>query len=271
MKTLVTHINPHLDDIASIWLYKKFHSDFESAEQEFLSQSQTDKIAGSETKDRVFFGIGKGRFDEHKGDKEDCAASLVWKEIKEKKLAPKDAVELASLVELVEWVTMVDLGKTPIQQYDEFSVPAFIRPHDGKKESSKEAVLLGGKILDRILEVLKNKNNSLHDWEKRIEFKSKFGKSFAVESDFINRSFCKSTGEGQLFIIYSSRFKAVEYFTPSFNVDLEPIYKILAKIEPDRWFLHHSHHMLLCGSGSAPDSKLTKLTFKELIEIAKSV
>lgn len=271
MKTLVTHINPHLDDIAAIWLFKKFHPDFANAKLQFLSQSQTDKIKGTETSERIFLGIGKGRFDEHKGDKEDCAASLVWKEIKSKDLVPKDKVLSASLDELVAWVTMVDLGRTPIQQFDEFTIPAFIRPHDGKIESSLEAVLLGGKILDRIIEVLKNKNASLNDWKKAVEFNSQFGKSFAVESDFINRSFCKSTGAGDLYIIYSPKYKSVEYFTPSFEIDLEPIYKILEKKEPRRWFLHHSHHMLLCGSGSAPDSKLTGLTFKQLIDIAKSV
>lgn len=270
-KTLVTHINPHLDDIAAIWLFKKFHSEFEKAKVEFLSAGKSNELAGTETEDKIYFGIGKGRFDEHKGDLEDCAATLVWKDIKNKKHAPKDEVELAALEELVEWIRLVDLGRTPIQQYDEFTLPAFIRPYDGKVGSSREAVDLGSKILDRILEVLKNKHKSLKDWEGRIEFKNRFGRSFAVESDSINRSFCKAQGIGELFVIYSPQKKAVEYFTPSFEIDLEPIYQKAKELDPaGSWFLHHSHHMVLCGSGSAPDSKPTKLSFKELVDIAKS-
>ena len=40
MKTLVTHINPHLDDIAAIWLFKKYHPDFKDAKIEFISASR---------------------------------------------------------------------------------------------------------------------------------------------------------------------------------------------------------------------------------------
>ncbi len=63
MKILVTHINPHLDDIAAIWLFKKFHPDFKEANIEFISASR-DKA--DESADRVYVGTGGGKFDEHK-------------------------------------------------------------------------------------------------------------------------------------------------------------------------------------------------------------
>ena len=52
MKTLVTHINPHLDDIAAIWLFKKFHPDFKDAKIEFISASRD--AAKEESEDKIF-------------------------------------------------------------------------------------------------------------------------------------------------------------------------------------------------------------------------
>ena len=87
MKTLVTHINPHLDDISAIWIFKKFHPDFKDAEIEFINASR-DEALKNESGEKIYFGTGGGKYDEHKGDLEDCAASLVWKDIKAKGLAP---------------------------------------------------------------------------------------------------------------------------------------------------------------------------------------
>lgn len=269
-KTLVTHINPHLDDIAAIWLFKKFHPEFKEAEVEFISQSQTNQVVETESEDKIYIGVGRGKFDEHKGDLEDCATSLVWKEIKKMGLAPKDEIELLALDSLVEWVRLVDLGLSP-DEFNSFSVPAFIRPVGGGSENgSLKAVDLGADILDRILEVLKREQQSKKDWLGRIEFESRFGKSVAVKSQTINRAFCKNQG-GDLFLMFDPKYSGVQFFTPSQEKDLEPIYKKLEELEPELWYLHQSHHMLICGSGSAPDAKPTNLSFEELIEIAKSI
>lgn len=180
MKTLVTHINPHLDDIAAIWLFKKFHPAFAGAKVEFMSQSIGGKPL-EESEDLVYFGVGRGRFDEHKGDLKDCATSLVWKEIKESELL-KIEIEQLALEKLVEWVRLIDLGQSPVEN-DSFSVPAFIRPFKSSQEDSLEGLRLGVAILDRILEVLKKEQQSLKDWQERVEFTSKFGKSVAIKSD----------------------------------------------------------------------------------------
>lgn len=273
MKTLVTHINPHLDDIVAIWLYKKFHPDFKDAEVKFIPASVTGTTWKNQPVDSksdiIHLGVGRGKFDEHKGNLEDCAASLVWLEIKSKELALKDKIEKAALEELVDWVKVVDLGRLPQGPYDDFIVPAFIRPKDNKIESSEKAVELGGEILDRIFRVLRDKQQDLKDWEKRVEFKSRFGKSFAVASETINRPFCARAG-GNMFLMYSPKNGSVQYFTPVREIDLKPIYQKVKSLDPKAdWYLHHSHHMVLCGSSSAPNSKKTKLTFKQLIDAAK--
>jgi len=269
MKTLVTHINPHLDDISAIWLFKKFHPDFKDAQSEFIGASR-DAAKTEENEDKIFLGTGGGKFDEHKGDLEDCAASLVWKDVKATGLAPTDDIELKALDELVEWNRLIDLGKGSNAEFGAYSVQAFIRSKESTQESSLKSLELGEEILNRILELLKNKAHSEKDWESKVEFETKFGKSFAVTSSSIDRTFCREKG-GDMFLMYDPKYKSAQFFTPSFEIDLEPIYKKVVELEPNSgWFLHQSHHMVICGSSSAPDQH-TELSFAELIEAAKNI
>ncbi len=71
--------------------------------------------------------------------------------------------------------------------------------------------------------------------------------------------------------MYNPKFKSVQFFTPSFEIDLEPIYQKGKSLDPDAtWFLHQSHHMVFAGgAGSAPDAVKTKLSFEQLIDLAK--
>lgn len=256
----MTHINPHLDDIAAIWLFKKFHPEFEGAELEFLSAKSATVTWQNKPVDQdpevVHFGIGKGKFDEHKGDLHDCATSLVWKEIDDHDPA---------IDELVHYVTLEDTGKLPIFEFGEFSLPAFIRPKSDDPNLSVKSVELGGEILDRILEVLRDKHQATIDWESKVESETSFGKTIAVKSSAVDRVFCKSH-EGDLFLMYDPKNTSTQYFTPK-DLDLEPIYLKLKSLDPEAdWFLHHSHHMVICGSGAAPDSNPTKLSFEQLID-----
>ncbi|MBI2337919.1 hypothetical protein HYU95_01935 [Candidatus Daviesbacteria bacterium] len=270
MKTLVTHINPHLDDIAGIWLFKKYHPEFKEVKIEFISASRD--AAKSETADKIFIGTGGGQFDEHKESLAGtCAGSLVYEYLKKKNYIPKDEILRGALDQLTEWNLLIDTGKAPDCQFDEFSIQALIRMKDGKPENSLKSVELGIEILDRILIVLKRKQQSIKDWEKRVEFETKFGKSFAIVSETIDREFCREQ-TGDLFLMYHPKYKSVQFFTPSFEIDLKPIYDKVKELDPKAsWFLHQSHHMVICGSSSAPDSKPTKLSFEQLIEAAKRV
>ena len=226
----------------------------------------------SESKDRIFVGTGGGKFDEHKeGLENTCSASLVFDFLKSEDVLPKDEISVKALEELVEWNKLIDTGKAPASEFSQFSIQSIIRPKNGSKETSKKAVELGEEILNRLLEVLKNKQQSLKDWEKRIEFETKFGKTIAVKSEFVDRAFCKQQNS-DLFLIFNPKNLSVQFFTPSFEIDLESIYKKVKQLDPKAsWFLHQSHHMVICGSSSAPDSKPTKLSLEELIEVAKSI
>lgn len=267
MKTLVTHINPHLDDICSIWLFKKYHPDFKDAKVEFISASHNK--ADQESGDKIFVGTGGGRFDEHKEGLDTCAGSLVYESLKEQGLLPKDQQTQQALEKLIKWNLLIDTGKAASYQFDEFSVQSFIRTKDNSPQTSNKSVELGKEILDRVLEVLKRKEQSLIDWGKRKEFETKLGKSYAVVSETIDREFCREQ-DGKLFLMYDPKFKSVQFFGP--DVDLETIYRKVKELDPQAsWFLHQSHHMVICGSSSAPESKPTKLSFEQLIEVAKQI
>lgn len=278
MKTLITHINPHLDDICAIWLFKKFHPGFGNAQVGFISASHK---KAEESKDRVFVGTGGGKFDEHKEGLDTCAGTLVYEYLEKKGYIPNNLTKKA-LEKLIRWNFLIDTGKTENSLFDEFSVQSFIRIKDPLREATPKAgeasnsektslksVELGREILDRILEVLKRKEQSIIDWEKRIKFESRFGKSYAVVSETVDREFCREQS-GDLYLMYDPKHKSVQFFGP--NVDLEPVYKKVKQLDPTAsWFLHQSHHMVICGSSSAPESKTTRLSFEQLVETAKGI
>lgn len=269
MKTLVTHINPHLDDIAGIWLFKKFNPDFKDAQIEFISASHN--RVNEETEDRIFIGTGGSQFDEHKEGLDTCAGTLVYKFLKEKEYIPEDEITQKALEKIVEWNELIDTGRAPVSKLDEFSVQAFIRTRDSLPQTSRKSVELGIEILERILAVELRKGQSYKDWGKSVELETKFGKSYAVVSGTVDREFCKEQ-DGSLFLMYNPKNKSVQFFTPSFEIDLQPIYEKVKELDPEAsWFLHQSHHMVICGSASAPESKPTKLSFEELIEMVKRI
>ncbi len=264
MKTLITHINPHLDDILAIWLFKKFQPEFKDAKVEFISASRDKAL--EETEDRIFVGTGGGKFDEHKEGLNTCAGSLVYEFLGKAGFIPDDLTKKA-LEKLVNWNLLIDTGKAPNSLFDEFSVQSFIRTKDNSSDTSRKSTELGVEILNRMLEVMKRKEQSAIDWEKRVEFETKFGKSFAVSSETVDREFCREQ-DGKLFLMYDPKFKSIQFFSP--DVDLEAVYKKVKELDPEAdWFLHQSHHMVICGSSSAPDSKPSKLSFEQLIEAAK--
>lgn len=264
-KILITHINPHLDDILGIWLFRKFDPEFKEANLEFISASRD--AAKAESEDKVYIGTGGGAFDEHKEGLESCAGTLVYEYLNQAGKIPRDPISQKALEKLVKWNQLIDTGKAPESEFDEFSIQSLIRIKNGGKDSSKAAVKLGEEILNRIYEVLKEKEQSLLDWEKRVEFKSKFGKAYAVRSETINREFCRQQN-GDLYLMSDPKYNSVQYFAPS--KDIKEIYDRVKQQDPQAsWFLHQSHHMVLCGSSSAPDSKPTRLTFEQLIDIAK--
>lgn len=71
MKNLVTHLRPHLDDVCALWLLRRYLPEAKDAEIGFVA---TNERGGDvhDSADTVHIGVGRGMFDEHKGDVGEC-------------------------------------------------------------------------------------------------------------------------------------------------------------------------------------------------------
>lgn len=272
MKKLITHINPHLDDIAAIWLIKKFIPGFADAEINFISANEG-KDGLKETEDLLYIGVGLGKYDEHKdATKNESAMSLVWIDIKSRNLNTKEKYENLAIDEMVSWNTLIDTAKMPLGEFHSFEVEAFIRSKEGTKEDSLKTIDLGIEILNRILPVLVKKYKSLDTWKERVEFSSKWGKTVAVDSEDFDRDIADKN-KVELLLKRNPKSGFVGFTSPGIsNTDLTEIYEKLKSLDPEaEWFLHQGKKMVLCGADSAPNAKKTKLNFSELIDVIKSL
>lgn len=176
--TLITHPRPHLDDICGMWLLERFWPKAKKVAHKFVSSTTRD--AGNESK--IFIGVGRGQFDEHKGDVGESATTLVFSFLK-KECPDIRGVELAALSEIIEWVRAEDTGMCDKESKRERSIPAIFRSHfDLHKKKSEELVQFGFTLLDDIFESTKNVVRLQEDWKDRVEFKSEWGKAVALET-----------------------------------------------------------------------------------------
>src|SRR3989338_6642457 len=100
MKTLITHTLPHLDDICAMWLMKRYFLETKDAAIVFIPANEKggDIVDNS---DYIYIGIGRGKFDEHKGDIGQCATTLVFLFLQEKGCF--DARTLSAVQKIVGW------------------------------------------------------------------------------------------------------------------------------------------------------------------------
>lgn len=121
MPKIITHIRPHLDDICAAWLLKRYLSDCRDAEIEFIPVDDPNPANEAD----YYVGVKRGRFDEHKGDVGECAATLVWKHIKQV-APPSDRLEKAAVEKLTDWVRLEDTGLLMKLDLREYAVPTIL-------------------------------------------------------------------------------------------------------------------------------------------------
>ncbi|MCL4367156.1 hypothetical protein M1563_03225, partial [Patescibacteria group bacterium] len=178
MKTIITHIRPHLDEVGAIWLIKNFLDGWEKPEISFIS-AEKGNLGLVDLPDALHIGVGRGKYDEHKGDLEKSSMLLVWEDVKKQGKAPDDYLKRNAIDEFVNWNNLIDNARLP---FDEYSVASFIRATTNDPQDSMESIELGLKILDRIYIRLVFKQVELGEWDKRVDFQSRWGKSMAIES-----------------------------------------------------------------------------------------
>src|SRR4030042_7002048 len=275
MKTIVAHIGPDLDAIASIGLFKTFFPGWEEASLAFVPAGKTlDDMPPDTNPEIIHVDTGFGKFDHHQTNADTCASLLVYKEVKKERGAGDPALErLLTVINDIDHFREV-FFPNPTADFWELGLEAQI---DGWRllyaDNPMKIVAMGMDALDGIYKSFKNKVWAEKELkEKGIEFQTQWGKGIGVEptnEDGVHVAqkmgyvvaVRKDPKKGYL------RVKAL----PNDDIDLEPLYNAFKRDEPDAtWFLHASHHMVLNGSSKNPDMRPTKKTLKEIIEVIKN-
>lgn len=275
MKTIVTHLNPDLDAVCSVWLLRRSDKDFGDASVVFVPAGETlnDQPADSNP-NIVHVDTGGGLFDHHHLEEKICASQLVFDYLKKKlkKLPSEEALE-----RLIKIVCETDhfgecLWPESANDRHEFDAAHILNGLKiaGKLDDSG-LIEFGGKVLEGIYQSLKLKVEAEEELEKGIEFESPWGTVIAVETS--NNEVLKlGQKQGYTLAVQKDprkgwvRIKA----RPDSNVDLTSVKETLQKMDPQAtWFLHINKRMLLNGSTRNPKMKPSRLGLEEVVEVLK--
>lgn len=279
---IVTHLNPDLDAITSVWLLKRFgQEEFEEAEVKFVPAGTTYKNQPvDKNEDIVHVDTGFGKFDHHQGDKKTCAARLVLKflGLKDKKLLEDEA--LRRLVKVVEEIDFeaADLYYPDAEddRYSFFFNERQILNGWQKiwRNDSEKHLEQGMLVLDGVYANLKEKVRAEEVIENEaVKFKTRWGKALAAETDCFAFTPLAQARRFSLVINKDPKRGHVRiHALPKKGVDLSSLAKILEKADPEAtWFLHASKRLLLNGSTANPEMRPTRLSLEEIIEIIKKI
>jgi len=266
-KAIVSHIRPHLDEVLAAWMLKKYLPELKDAALEFIP---TGKDGGQNDldPDKVYVGVGRGQFDEHKGNENDCAASLVFKHLLELKTAIDD-LELRGLAKLVEWVKEGDLGllhKIPNRAFGAQSILAYHRQRPSG--SDQDTMEFGFGLCEDLLASQMDVARLEEDWSARTEFTSIYGPAVALVSS-VRDVDAYAYLHGFDLVVYISKerdYHNIRAYAGS-GIDLTPLHMQLKQVEPDAdWYFHHSKKMLICGGSLTAGARTSKLTLEWIID-----
>lgn len=277
MKTIVTHLSPDLDAIASVWLIKKYLPGWDSAEIKFVPSGTTlDGQLPDGSKNIIHVDTGLGKFDHHQTNDYTSATKLVYKYLIGNDFL--ETKEVKAVEKIVEYVNSTDhfaevFYSDPDSDRYDFMIRQLI---DGLKVINREEIRLIEivfQLLEAALIVFKNKINAEEEIKNGFVFKSYLGKSLAIETK--NEEAVKlALKKGFSLVVRRhpevgfTRIKTL----PDKKYTLKPIFeKILVKDKKGSWFFHISEHMLLNGSSGNPKLIPTPLSLNMIIEIIKSV
>ena len=277
MKTIVTHLSPDLDAIASVWLIKKYLPNWNDAQVKFVPSGTTlDNQSPDSDKDVIHVDTGLGKFDHHQTNDYTSATKLVYKYLMGRDYI--DEKEIKPLEKIIEYVNSTDhfaevfYSDPEADRYD-FMIRQLV---DGLKVINRDEAKLMEIIfllLESALIVFKNKVNAEEEINQGFVFKSYLGRSLAIESK--NEEAVKlALKKGFTLVIRRhpevgfTRIKTI----PDKKYNLRPIYeKILEVDKKGSWFFHISGHMLLNGSSGNPKLIPTTLSLNKIIEIVKAI
>src|SRR3989338_7918963 len=277
MKTIVTHLSPDLDAIASVWLVKKFLTGWEKAQIKLVPTGTTlDNNLPDSNKDIIHVDTGLGKFDHHQTNEYSSATKLVYKYLLKEDLI--DVKDIKPIEKIVEYVNSTDhfaevfYFEPDSDRYD-FMIRQLV---DGLKVINRDEtkfIEIIFQLLEAVSIVFKNKISAEEEIKNGFVFRSYLGKSLAIETK--NEETVKlALKKGFSLVIRrhpEAGFTRIKTL-PDKKLSLKPVYEKIIKIDKKgSWFFHISGHMLLNGSSGNPKLIPTPLSLNKIIEIIKSV
>jgi hypothetical protein len=263
---LATHLNPDLDACMAIWLLKKFAFAGEECILRFVPMhGELPPMEIAEVDEVIYIDTSGGKYDHHNiADENICAASLVMKDLSlENDIAIK---------RMVEYTLRVDHGKifsTDVSAFD------LINTIEGLNKVHRHNPELVVHIIESCLDGIYASLRQIIEAEKKLEnvivFKTKWGEGAGVMSSNPKVRYLAHRRGFKVFIYVDSVKSFRGYTAPGdSDVDFTDLFKKLKDIEPEAdWFLHSSKKLLLCGSGKAPDRRLSSLSLEQMVNLIK--
>jgi hypothetical protein len=275
MKKVITHINPDLDAVTSVWLIKRFLPGWEEAKVGFAPAGE---VKGVDLDPEVLYvDTGRGKLDHHQTGRYLSASQLcltfLKKQRKGQSLSP---LEEKALQELVAVVTNIDNARdlswkeVSLDRY-QFYLHTLIEGLRGLAKSDKEVIDLGMILLDAVLLNFKNKIRADEELVQGKVFQSQWGKAIGLISGN-QQTIWRGEAKGYVLVVKKDPEEGGVriYSRYDSKVDLTKAYNQVRKKDPDSdWFLHASKKLLLNQASANPNMRPTKLSLNELIKILK--
>jgi hypothetical protein len=274
-KIIVTHKNPDLDAICSVWLLRKYDQQFQDARVEFVYPGDTFQDEPVDSNDTVIHvDTGEGKFDHHQYVKKTSAAKLVFEYLKKKYTHLKEQEALIRLINIVTDIDHFGQCLWPEADSDRYSLMVY-SILNGLKMSGKlddyGLVGFGSKCLDGVFHSLKIKLHAEKELLEGKEFTTKWGKALGVETEN-DKVLKQGQKKGYILVVRKDpeygnvRIKA----RPDSNVDFTELKAALEAADQEAdWYLHISKKMLLNGSLRNPKIEPTQLSLERVIQIIK--
>ncbi|PJE69198.1 hypothetical protein COU96_01015 [Candidatus Shapirobacteria bacterium CG10_big_fil_rev_8_21_14_0_10_38_14] len=273
MKKIITHLNPDLDAVTSVWLIKRFLPGWQGAEIGFAESTVSVEKAKeiNQNPDILYVDVGRGKLDHHQTDKYLSAAKLCLNYIK-----PTGHLDQQTLQSLVAVVTQIDnardlkweeVGKERYQFY----LHTLIDGLRSLAKSDQQVMEFGFRALDAVLLNLKNKIRAEEELKEGREFQTLWGKGVAVESANKHVLWRGEIQGYALVVKKDPETGGVQiYSRPDSKVDLTGAYNKFRRLDPDSdWFLHASKRLLLNQASVNPNMRPTKLSLEKIIEVLR--
>lgn len=260
--TIVGHLAPDLDCLVAIWLLVRLGGG-EAADLVFVPAGSTLNQGPADADPAiVHVDTGGGRFDHHHSpDTTLSAAELVRRAV-----APNDP----ALVRLVDQVTRIDHAQAGGDVF--FNITNLIAGYNALFPNHPHHVAQA--MLPNFDAWYEHESRQMrleHAFARRLEFSTRWGLGIAMESNDGASSRLAYSQGAVLYVYRDGRgYMGIAARSRS-NVDLQPVYSDLKRVDPVAdWYLHPNHRMLLCGTSKAPPRTRSQLSLEELVDVLRT-